>query len=71
MKANRVTLITLGGVKDLDRACTYYEAIGWVPEARMENVAFYDMGGAKFGFFPLDMLAEEQVARSRNCAMAQ
>lgn len=59
MKANRVTLITLG-VADLDRACAYYAAIGWQVETRLDNVAFYDMGGAKFGLFPLDMLAEEQ-----------
>jgi len=59
MTMNRVTLITLG-VKDLTRACAYYDAIGWIPETVLENVAFYDMGGAKFGFFPLDMLAAEQ-----------
>lgn len=59
MTMNRVTLITLG-VKDLTRTCAYYDALGWVPETVMENVAFYDMGGSKFGFFPLDMLAAEQ-----------
>ena len=59
MTMNRVTLITLG-VTDIKRACAYYEAIGWVAENVMEDVAFYDMGGAKFGFFKRDMLAAEQ-----------
>jgi len=56
---NRVTLITLG-VADLDRSRAYYEGLGWIPEQAMENVVFYDMGEAKFGLFPLDLLAAEQ-----------
>lgn len=59
MNNNRINLITLG-VTDLDRSVAYYKAIGWVPEEVLENVAFFDMGGAKFGLFPLDMLAAEQ-----------
>ncbi|MEL7211369.1 MAG: VOC family protein [Pseudomonadota bacterium] len=59
MSMNRINLITLG-VSDLARSRAYYEALGWVPEETLENVAFYDMGGAKFGLFPRDMLAKEQ-----------
>ena len=59
MTMNRVTLITLG-VADIKRACAYYDALGWVAEEVLEDVAFYDMGGAKFGFFKHDMLAVEQ-----------
>jgi len=59
MNMNRVTLITLG-VADLARARAYYEGLGWVPEEALPTVVFYDMGGAKFGLFPLDMLAKEQ-----------
>lgn len=59
MIQNRVTLITLG-VADLARSRAYYEALGWIPETTMEHVAFYDVGGAKFGLFTLDMLAAEQ-----------
>ncbi|WP_420861708.1 VOC family protein [Algirhabdus cladophorae] len=59
MNSNRINLITLG-VADLTRSVAYYKAIGWVPEEVLENVAFFDMGGAKFGLFPLDMLAAEQ-----------
>lgn len=58
MKANRVTLITLG-VADLDRAVAFYNAIGWEPSEVMEKVAFYDMNGMKFGFYTLDGLAED------------
>ncbi|MGV6810768.1 MAG: VOC family protein [Brevirhabdus sp.] len=59
MTMNRITLITLG-VADLNRSRAYYERLGWEPEETPPNVAFYDMGGAKFGLFPLDMLAAEQ-----------
>lgn len=65
MTQNRINLITLG-VTDLSRSRAYYEALGWVPEEALENVVFYDMGGAKFGLFPLDMLAAEQ-----GCAPAE
>lgn len=56
---NRITLITLG-VADLKVSRAYYEALGWEPEEALETVVFYDMGGAKFGLFPLDALAHEQ-----------
>jgi uncharacterized glyoxalase superfamily protein PhnB len=59
MTVNRVTLITFG-VKNIDRARRYYEAIGWVPEEVMEQVVFYNMNGMKFGFFTLEGLAREQ-----------
>ncbi|MCK0140108.1 VOC family protein [Aliiroseovarius sp. F47248L] len=58
MKTNRVTLITLG-VKDIARACAFYEAIGWVPSEVQDKVAFFDMNGMKFGFYLLDGLAED------------
>ncbi len=58
MKSNRVTLITLG-VKDLDRAVSFYGAIGWSPSEVMEKVAFYDMNGMKLGFYTLEGLSED------------
>lgn len=58
MNANRVTLITLG-VESIDRACAYYNAIGWKPETVLPEVAFYAMNGMKFGFFTLKGLAKE------------
>lgn len=58
MKANRVTLITLG-VSDITRARNYYEALGWEMEADMGEAVFYAMDGMKFGFFTLEGLARE------------
>ena len=59
MKANRMSLITLG-VSNIAASRAYYEALGWTPEEVLENVIFYDMGGMKFGLFPLEVLAVEQ-----------
>lgn len=55
---NRVTFITLA-VSDLARARAYYEGLGWVLESAMDEVAFYNMGGQKFGLFTLAGLAGE------------
>lgn len=55
---NRVTFITLA-VADLVRARAYYEGLGWILESAMEEVAFYNMGGQKFGLFALERLAAE------------
>ena len=59
MNSNRITLVTLG-VTDLDRSRAYYEALGWAAEESLPTVVFYDMGGSKFGLFPLPALAKEQ-----------
>lgn len=55
---NRVTFITLA-VADLARARAYYEALGWVVESAMDEVAFYAMQGQKLGLFTLEGLARE------------
>ena len=59
MKAQRITLITLG-VADLARSKAYYAALGWEPDDTNEGVAFYDMGGFRFGLFGLGPLAADQ-----------
>jgi len=59
MKAQRVTLITLG-VRDLTRAKAFYAKLGWEPEEATESVVFYDLGGMKLGFFGLEPLAHDQ-----------
>ena len=59
MKAQRITLVTLG-VADLDRAKAFYAAMGWVPEETAPGVVFYDLGGMKMGLFGLDPLAKDQ-----------
>lgn len=55
---NRVSFITLA-VADLARARAYYEALGWVLESAMEEVAFYITKGQIFGLFTLEGLAKE------------
>ena len=55
---NRVTFITLA-VADLARARAYYEGLGWELESAMDEVAFYAMGGSKFGLITLEGLAKE------------
>lgn len=58
MKANRVTLITLG-VSDPKRSRAYYEALGWVIEEDLGQTLFFDMKGSKFGCFSLEGLSKE------------
>ena len=50
MTPQRVTLITLG-VEDLDRATTFYAALGWTPAEVLEKAAFYQMNGLVLGLF--------------------
>lgn len=58
MRANRITLVTLG-VADLDRSRAFYEALGWEAEEATEGVVFFAMDGAKFGLYRRDMLARD------------
>jgi len=59
VKANRITLVTLA-VADIARSRAYYEALGWQPEEAMDQVVFYDLGGAKFGLYQRELLAQDQ-----------
>jgi catechol 2,3-dioxygenase-like lactoylglutathione lyase family enzyme len=55
----RVTLVTLG-VRDLDRAKTFYRALGWHPAREAEGVAFYQMhGGWALSLYALADLADD------------
>lgn len=58
MTPNRITLISLG-VADLGRSRAFYEGLGWVLEEATDDVAFYDLGGSKFGLYHLHKLAED------------
>ncbi|MCV2881781.1 VOC family protein [Actibacterium sp. XHP0104] len=58
MNPNRITLITLS-VTDLPRARAFYEALGWQCSEALDEVAFYDMGGMKFGLYSRAKLAED------------
>ncbi|MDX8354693.1 VOC family protein [Cognatiyoonia sp. IB215182] len=60
MTPQRVTLITLG-VADLERAKTFYAALGWTPTREVEGqVVFYQINGMALGFFGLGSLAKDQ-----------
>jgi catechol 2,3-dioxygenase-like lactoylglutathione lyase family enzyme len=60
MTPQRVTLITLG-VADLERAKSFYAALGWTPASEMSgSVVFYQMNGLVLGFFGLGPLAQDQ-----------
>ena len=56
----RVTMITLG-VADLERAGTYYAALGWKQAAESQpGITFYQLHGQVLGLFPLAELARDQ-----------
>jgi uncharacterized glyoxalase superfamily protein PhnB len=54
-----VTLITLG-VDDLDRARSYYSALGWTAADETEGANFYQMNGMVLGLFGRAALAADQ-----------
>ncbi|MCY1128723.1 VOC family protein [Frigidibacter sp. RF13] len=61
MKAERVTLITLG-VADLGRSRAFYEAWGWRAHPRsMEALVLFQMNGLALALFDLASLAEDQA----------
>ena len=55
----RLSLVTLG-VVDLDRATTFYEALGWPRRVRAaEGVAFFQLGGLGLSLYPRAAMAAE------------
>jgi hypothetical protein len=59
MKAQRITLVTLG-VADLARSRAFYAALGWEPAEATDSVVFYRMAGMALGLFGRAALAEDQ-----------
>ncbi|MDI3338138.1 VOC family protein [Defluviimonas aestuarii] len=59
MTPQRVTLITLG-VDDLARSRAFYESLGWVPTAALDEVVFFQIHGAVLGLFGREALAKDQ-----------
>ncbi|AZQ65657.1 VOC family protein [Silicimonas algicola] len=59
MTRQRVSLVTLG-VRDLEKAKSFYAALGWVPVQSPPSVAFYRMDGLVVALFGLSDLAEDQ-----------
>ena len=57
----RLSLITLG-ISDLDRARTFYEALGWTTGAEEgDDVVFFQAGGMVIGLWDRAKLAEDSV----------
>jgi catechol 2,3-dioxygenase-like lactoylglutathione lyase family enzyme len=58
----RVGLVTLG-VRDLDRALTFYRALGWRESSRSVpgDVAFFDLGGSVLALWSRDLLTEDST----------
>ena len=55
----RLSLVTLG-VRDLARARTFYEALGWRPaDAPADDVVFFQAGGMIVALWGRDQLAED------------
>lgn len=59
LPAQRVTLITLG-VSDLERARSFYEALGWTPAQQTPGIIFYQLDGLALGLFGREDLAKDQ-----------
>ena len=59
----RVSLITLG-VRDLDRARAFYEALGWSTRAEpSDDVVFFQAGGLIVALWGRAQLAEDSVVQ--------
>ena len=54
----RISLITLG-VRDMDRAAAFYDAMGWARAPGPDGVIAYDLLGQTLGLFGLDDLAKD------------
>jgi hypothetical protein len=58
MMEQRVSLITLG-VRDMDTAAAFYEALGWQRADSPDGVIAFDLIGQTLGLYPLAALADE------------
>lgn len=55
----RLSLVTLG-VDDLERARTFYEALGWrASPASQGDVVFFQLNGMALSLYPRELLAED------------
>ncbi|MFZ5962899.1 VOC family protein [Thalassococcus sp. BH17M4-6] len=54
----RVSLITLG-VRDMDRATAFYEALGWRQVETPDGMTVFDLLGQSLGLYPLADLARD------------
>jgi catechol 2,3-dioxygenase-like lactoylglutathione lyase family enzyme len=58
----RLTLVTLG-VADLDRAVSFYRALGWEPanDVEVQGVAFFESGGMVVALWDREELAADST----------
>jgi len=56
----RISLVTLG-VRDIDRARAFYEALGWTGESPDGDVVFFQAGGMIVALWGRDKLAADSV----------
>ena len=54
----RVSLITLG-VRDMEQAAAFYEALGWRRADSPDGVIAFDLIGQTLGLYPLAALADD------------
>jgi len=54
----RISLITLG-VRDMNAAAAFYEALGWTRVETQDGVIAFDLIGQTLGLYPLEKLAED------------
>ena len=54
----RVSLITLG-VDDLEKAATFYAALGWKRVESPDGIVVFDLIGQVLGLYPIEKLAED------------
>lgn len=60
----RASLITLG-VSDLNRAMSFYAALGWRGHSPDGEVAFFQIGGSVLGLWSRTLLAEDSGVEDR------
>ncbi len=56
----RISLVTLG-VRDLDRAKAFYEALGWSGQSPDGDVVFFQAGGMVLGLWDRAKLADDST----------
>lgn len=60
MMEQRVSLITIG-VRDLQAAAAFYDAMGWQRVESPDGVIAYDLIAQTLGLYPLEKLAEDMA----------
>jgi len=61
----RISLVTLG-VRDIETAAGFYEALGWQRVEAPDGVIAFDLIGQTLGLYPLEMLARDMGVAPEN-----